>query len=123
MPRSLPPSVTRVLRQRRWSAAEARIALDVVVRSGLTIAQFAREHDVDYQRLNTWHRRLTSTVDTAVLSAPPLQFVELPSPALAPLAPRYEIVLPGGEILRVEGAVDAVAVAALLGAMRGARAC
>lgn len=123
MPRSLPPSVTRVLRQRRWSATEARVALDAVARSGLTIARFAREHDVDYQRLNTWRRRLSSTLDTAVLPAPPLQFVELPSPALAPLAHRYEIVLPGGEILRVEGAVDAVAVAALLGAMRGARAC
>lgn len=125
MPRSLPTSVTQVLQQRRWTAIEARIVLDSISRSGLTIAQFARAHDVDYQRLNAWRRRLTSTTATTSPSAPPIQFVELSPPALtpAPVAPRYEIVLPGGEILRVEGSVDPVAVAALLGAMRGARGC
>lgn len=121
MQRPLSKSVTRVLRQRRWSDAEARIVLDAVATSELTIAEFARAYEVDYQRLNAWRRRLTTA---AAASEGPLEFVELRTPTPAPAAtPRYEIQFPSGEILRLDGSVDVASVGSLLALLRGGPRC
>ena len=121
MPRSLPPSIVRILRQSRWSPADARLVLDAVAGTGHSFLEFAREHDVDVQRLYAWRRRLASP------SVDPLQaFVELRVPeGVPPPAPpsRYELQLPTGEVLRVEGAVDPTTVGALLAVLRAGRAC
>jgi len=121
MPRSLPSPIVRILRQSRWSPADARLVLDAVADSGRSFLEFVREHQVDVQRLYAWRRRLASPPDD-----PAQAFVELRASevALPPVSPaRYEIQLLTGEILRVEGAVDPAAVAALLTVRRaiGAR--
>jgi hypothetical protein len=124
MSRALSNTVTRALRQSRWTPFEARVVLGAVATSGLSPAQFARQYDVDYQRLNAWRRRLTTPAAlpaTTPVAEAPVQFVELRAPAPTPVAaPRYEILLPSGELLRVEGAIDPAAVGALLTALRGA---
>ena len=122
MPRPLPASVVRALHHLRWTPADARLVLDAVTASGLTVAEFARQYEVDYQRLNSWRRRLA----VPTTAERPLEFVEFHAPPslASPATARYEIQLPGGEILRVEGALDPEAVGALLGVLRaGGRAC
>jgi Transposase len=121
MPRSLPPSVVRILRQSRWSPADARLVLDAVAATGHSFLEFAREHDVDVQRLYAWRRRLASPPVDAIQT-----FVEFRAPEAAsplPTSARYELQLPTGEVLRVEGAVDPATVGALLAVLRVGRAC
>lgn len=121
MPRSLPSPLVRILRQSRWSPADARLVLDTVAASGRSFLEFAREHQVDVQRLYAWRRRLASSPVDPVQS-----FVELRAPEVVPPAvssSRYEIQLPTGEILRVEGAVEPAGVAALLTVLRSGRPC
>jgi transposase-like protein len=117
MPRSLPAPVARALRQPRWSATDARLILDALASSRLAVSEFSREYGVDPQRLYVWRRRLNAT-------EAPLTFVQLQDAQPAPAATtRYELLLPGGEILRIEGNVIAPDVAVLLAALRGARPC
>lgn len=51
MPRSLPSPIVRILRQPRWSLADARLVLDAVADTGHLFLEFARTHEVDVQRL------------------------------------------------------------------------
>ena len=125
MPRPLSLSVARVLRHSYWSHVEARIALDAVSASGLTIAEFARTYAVSAQRLYVWQRRFAASAPRARIAEEPLRFVELPAPTHArSTSAHYEIRFPSGEVLRVEGAVDVTELGALLTLLRGgARAC
>jgi len=120
MPRSQPSPIAHILRQSRWSPADARLVLDAVADTGRSFLEFARSHEVDVQRLYAWRRRLASPPVDPVQS-----FVEFRAPeVIPPAAPsRYEIQLPTGEILRVEGAIDPIGVAALLAVLRSGRAC
>jgi len=122
MPRSLPPPVVRILRQSRWSPADARLVLAAVAAADHpSFLEFAREHQVDVQRLYAWRRRLASPPVDPVQS-----FVELRAPEVVPPpspSSRYELQLPTGEILRVEGAIDPTTVGALLAVLRAGRAC
>lgn len=122
MPRSLPPAVALILRQSRWSPTDAQRVLDAIAVTGRSFLEVARQYQVDVQRLYAWRRRLAASA----VAVDPLQaFVEVRAPASVPPAPtaRYEIQLPTGEILRVEGAVDPTGVRALLAVLRGGRAC
>ena len=121
MPRLLPPEIARTLARPRWTAADARRVLAAVAHLGLSNAEFARHYDVDYQRLNAWRRRLAAAPDPDA----PVTFVEVAAPtAPAPGPPaRYELQLATGEVLRIEGAVEAASVGVLLTLLRGGRAC
>jgi transposase-like protein len=46
------------LRGQRWTTREARRVLAAVDDSGLSLAAFAREHDLREQRLSWWRKRL-----------------------------------------------------------------
>jgi len=87
----------------------------------VSLAEFAHRHRIDARRLITWERRLARTTATP----PQLSFVEVavPTAASSDGTPRYEIQLATGEILRVEGVVDAESVGTLLAVLRAARAC
>ena len=120
MPRSLAPPIIGILRQSHWSSEDARQVLEAVAATGESFLAFSREHGIDVQRLYAWRRRLSRTPADS-----PQAFVELPLPARVPAMtpPRYELQLPTGEILRVEGAVDPASVGALLAVLRVGRAC
>lgn len=122
MPRSLPAAVIRALRRPRWSADDAHLVLDALASSGLSVPDFSREHSVDPQRLYAWRRRLDARAPNSTDT--PLTFVRL-QPALpsATPNPRYELVLNGGEMLRIEGTIVPHDIVALLAALRGTRPC
>lgn len=124
---SLVPAHT--LRLPRWSSEQARSVLAALAASGLSVAQFAREHDLDPQRLFAWRRKLAASAPAPTPSAASVHFVELapglPSTTATPApAARYEVQLSNGERLRVEGAFEVDSVRALLALLReGARPC
>jgi len=122
MPRSLPAPVARALRQPRWSAADARLILDALASSRLAITEFAREYGVDPQRLYVWRRRLAAREQTATET--PIEFIKLqPMPPSHLATTRYEMLLPGGETLRIEGSVVAADLTILLAVLRGSGSC
>lgn len=115
MPSASRNTLTSILKRAYWSAADARVVLDALGDAGTSVTDFARAHGLDPQRLYAWRRRL----DRAPPRARPLSFVELPTTA-PPVAPaRYEITLPSGTCLRIEGTVvadDLTVLLTLLGA-------
>lgn len=114
MPQLPTPALSSVLKRAYWSAADARVVLDALDAAGTPVAKFARDHGVDPQRLYAWRRRL----HRAPASARPVRFVELPPTVGTAAAVSYEIVLPSGTRLRIEGAVVMQDVAALLSLLR-----
>jgi len=114
VPQSPSPTLSSVLKRAYWSAADARGVLDALDAAGTPVAEFARDHGVDPQRLYAWRRRLQR------VPAPtrPVHFVELPPTVGTATAASYEIVLPSGVRLRIEGVVVAQDVAALLSLLR-----
>lgn len=89
--------------RRRWTAADARMALSALERSGLSLSEFAAREGLDVQRLRHWRKRLAE--------AP--AFVEL-----TPRAPeRVEVVLRSGRTLRVPATIDRATLAALIEAL------
>lgn len=50
--------VRRLAAQRYWREEQARVAVDAWVRSGMSLAAFARCHGIVRQRLERWARRL-----------------------------------------------------------------
>ncbi len=110
MPQSPTPTLSSVLKRAYWSSADARVVLDALDDAGTPVAEFARDHGVDPQRLYAWRRRLRRTPSLTR----PVHFVELPPTAVSGAPACYEIVLPSGARLRIEGAVVTRDVAALL---------
>jgi transposase-like protein len=92
-------------RDRRWSDAEARVALTAMAESGLSMAAFARRAGLDPQRLYHWRRRLGGS------EAP--SFVEIHRLGQAPL----EVVLRSGRVLRFAESIDAVALQRIVAAL------
>jgi transposase-like protein len=101
----------------RWTADDARVVLDALDASRLSIAEFARQEGIDPQRLYMWRRKLGERAE--VLAAPRL--VELrvrePSPT-RPLG--IEVSCPSGHIVRVHDAAALDLLAAVLRAVEGA---
>ncbi|MCP4963880.1 MAG: transposase [bacterium] len=59
----------------RWGEADARAVLDALKESGRSVTEFAREHDLDPQRLWRWRSRLEGTkvtTESDVVSFVPL---------------------------------------------------
>jgi hypothetical protein len=94
MAKQLPESfVTR----QRWSAAEARIVLDALARSRLSIPAFSEREGLDVQRVRRWAHRIGTSRERSVAAEPLPRFVEVPHMAAA----LVEVVLRSGRVLRV----------------------
>lgn len=119
--RLLPSHVARALECSRWTESDARVVLDAATHLGFSAAEFAGRHRIDERRLLMWERRLAPATSTR----PPLTFVEVAAPVevTANAGARYEIQLTTGEILRIEGPVDAERVETLLTVLRRVRTC
>ena len=122
-------TLNHILAQNRWTEPDAREVLAAQASSGLSIAKFAARHSITDQRIYFWRQRLAP----AVVTAP--KFVEVAaqavrtptgSPAVSQpgvSAPRYEVVLAHGELLRIEGPLDPTALRTLLAVLREGREC
>lgn len=121
-------------RPKNLRPAEARRLLVAFDRSGLSVAEFERQHNLSPNRLSWWRRRLDLTASsatarpaTASMTFLPVR-VAVPAPA-APAAPTpatsvsIELVLPDGVVVRVPPSFDAAALTRLLDVLRESRAC
>ena len=97
MPRSRVRSLTlfAASRRTRWNADEARLVLDRLESSGLTVKEFAAGEDLDPQRLYRWRAQLDGKRPERT------EFVEV-----VPAAVRscIEVVSASGHIVRVPDA-------------------
>jgi transposase-like protein len=121
-------------RPKNLRPAEARRLLVAFDRSGLSVAEFERQHNLSPNRLSWWRRRLGLTASsatprpaTASVTFLPVR-VAVPAPA-APAAPTpatsvsIDLVLPDGVVVRVPPSFDAAALTRLLDVLRESRAC
>ena len=106
----------RTKRASPWSVAEARVALEQMGASGLSVGEYARRHGVDAARLYRWRRCFSGerkqTRAVPVAAAP---IIELRTAARR--GPR-QIVLTSGVMLRVAERIDPSALARLVAALR-----
>jgi hypothetical protein len=100
MPKS--PAVASYLRARRWSVAQARVALAALASSGLSASAFAARAGFNVQRLHSWRRKLATA--PAQEGAP--AFVEFRPSGVE----RVEVVLRSGHVLRVAESIDTAAL-------------
>ena len=85
------PSGRKRRTETEWSSIVARHR-----ESGLSLREFAKQHDVPLGSLQRWRRRLSSTESATFVD------VSLPSPPAAPIW-QAEITLPNGTTLRLRG--------------------
>jgi len=97
-------------RKRRWTSEEARAVFEVQSRSGVSLAAFAREHELGLPRLYDWRRRLAQP-STRPAKGPRLLPVRLIStvPDLREHSV-IEVVLVSGRRVRVAEGFDPVAL-------------
>jgi transposase-like protein len=69
-----PPAVLFADR-RRWTAADARVVLETLAESGLSVPAFARREGLDPQRLRRWRQQLAGSPKASCATPP--RFVEL----------------------------------------------
>jgi hypothetical protein len=108
-------------RRDRWTASEARAALDAQERSGLTIQAYCRDRRWQPDRLYRWKRRLAagagasdavvgvgapSFVRAEVGETPSVPALNLPTPTAM-----FELVLCSGQRLRFSSEIDPAVLA------------
>jgi len=113
-PRARPTAAfAAALRSRYWREEDARAVLAVYRASGQALKTFCRAHAVGVRRLRWWRERLPRE-DAAAESAP--RFVPV---HVAPVAPSggpasFEVVLPGGSVIRIGVDFDGAVLRRLL---------
>lgn len=93
--------------RRRWSAEDAREALEAQAQSGLSRARFAAQEGIEAQRLYWWSRRLGGVAHRA-------EFVELVPLRAGSVGARFEVVLRSGLVVRVGEDFEPAALARLI---------
>lgn len=78
----------------RWTAEDARAALEAQAESGLSRARFAAQEGIEAHRLYWWSRRLGEVEHRA-------EFVELVPSRAGSEGARFEVVLRSGLVVRV----------------------
>ena len=117
--------------RRRWSEADKRRLVAETIGPGATVHGVARRHGVSPSQLFAWRKlfRVGAGLERAVPalpSVPGFAAVEIAParpPSVADVVPApsglIEIELPGGDRVRISGAVDPAVVAAALRALVG----
>ncbi|MEQ1756019.1 MAG: transposase [Micropepsaceae bacterium] len=106
----------RPIRKRTWMPAEKLSIVREGLQRGAVAADIMRHHGISSSVFYTWRKQ--------VLAAAPAGFMPVrvaeppPTQDRAPqVASRIEIITPGGTTLRIEGAVDARTLGAVLKAL------
>jgi hypothetical protein len=95
--------------RRRWTEEGARSVLAAQDASGLSVAAFAAREGLDPQRVYSWRRRLSRSIEA---SAP--AFIEIHPPARREVV---EVVLHCGRVVRVAESIDPSALRRLVDAL------
>ena len=107
--------------QPRWTEQIARAALAALEQSGMSVRVFSEVHGIDPQRLYSWRRRLgkaeLTTFQELVVRHPSAMLATDSSDAA------FEVVLPGGVVVRVPPRFDVTAFEHLLAVLARLRAC
>ena len=127
--------ISGVERRRRWRVEEKLRIVAEVEQPGVSFLDVARRYDISRGLLWNWRQQVRRGTLTAAVEPHFLALRVLPEPGSPsaldhPAAPSQdqrssacdgliEIVLPDGVIVRVTGAVEARALQALLGVLRG----
>jgi transposase-like protein len=108
---------------RRWSEREGRAMLEALARSGQTVGEFARRHELQEQRIRAWTKRF------------PEVKVPSPSPTFVPVRVRakaevvetraagVEVRLRGGRTVRVGVDFDADLLRRVIVALEDGASC
>lgn len=126
---SVDPEVTgRVRRRSRrtWSDEEKRQLVALTYEAGTSVSIVARRYDLNANLLFTWRREAlrAEQMAGATETPPSLTFASIEvipdqgAPSCASPEGRIVIELPGGAKVRVEGAVNEVALVKVLSALR-----
>jgi transposase-like protein len=102
----------------RWTATEARAAVEALRRSGEAVTVFAARHGVAAHRLYGARRRLSATEGSAERREAPV-FVEIAPPVIGAPGAVFEVVLARGDIVRVPSHFDETSLRSVLAAVRG----
>lgn len=100
-------------RWQHWTEEQARVALDELAQSGLSVAKFAETKGVSTNRIAYWRKRLAESVPMSFVAVPPAT----PSRAQAPTSSGIEIVMRDGAIVRVREDIDVEHLARIVGAL------
>jgi transposase-like protein len=107
-------------RWRHWTEEQARVALDELAQSGLSVAKFAQTKGVSTQRIAYWKKRLAESAPMSFVAVPSAT----PSRAQAPTSPGIEVVMWDGAIVRVREDIDVEHLARIVEAVaRRSRGC
>jgi transposase-like protein len=102
---------------RRWTAEQARAALQALESSGEPVTRFCARHGLDAHRVYGWRRRLKR----GLVAAP--TFVEIVAGETAREEGGFEVLLATGDRVRVPAVYDVASLGALVAILRGGRRC
>jgi len=94
--------------------------LEALARSGQTVAEFSRRHELQEQRVRAWTKRLPDVTTTASFLP-----VRVKEDARSPVTsdPRVEVLLRGGRAVRVGGDFDAELLRRVVAALEEDTSC
>jgi hypothetical protein len=108
-----------LLARRRWSEDEAHAVLEDIELSGESVSEYGRRRGLDPQRLYRW-KRITTAPKPQPIVALASEFLpvrvtpDVASVSSARPKPAFEVVLPGGRLVRVAEGFDATTLVRLL---------
>jgi hypothetical protein len=100
---------TRILKSRRWRAADAEVVLAAWQASGESVSGFARRHGLDAWRLMRWRVRLSKTTAIQFHRVKVAKTAEEVASGVG-----VELVLGGGRRIAVHRGFDATVLAELV---------
>lgn len=100
----------RPVRKRRWSAADKASIVREGLAPGAVPSEIMRRHGISSSLFYTWRKRALAEAAPRFM---PVRIAEPPAAVKAPTN-RIEIVLPNGISVRIDGAADPRALAAVL---------
>ena len=106
----------RTVRKRRWTSSEKVSIVREGLQPGAKAVEVMRRHGISSSLFYTWRKQALTAPSTGFV---PVQIAHPPAAAkdATPPASRIEILTRGGTTLRIEGAVDARTLDAVLRAM------
>ena len=104
------------VRKRTWTRAEKASIVREGLQPGAKAADIMRRHGISSSLFYTWRKQALTAPSTGFM---PVQIAQPPAAPEEPMAPasRIEILTPCGTTLRIEGAVDARTLGAVLKAI------